>query len=72
MYRRTLRFWADKYPHMCVGAHNVHARGILKRAVAPSVVRVSDFFLSRIPNLKVGALISHAITSANLDFHRCI
>ena len=30
------------------------------------------FFWSRTPNLKVGSLIPHAITSANLDFHCCV
>ena len=36
------------------------------------VVRVSDFFLSQTPNLKIGCSICHAITSANLEFPRCV
>ena len=35
-------------------------------------VTVSAFFRRWTPNLKVGGLISHAITSANLDFHCCV
>ena len=33
------------------------------------VVRVSDFFQSQTPNLKVNGSVANAITSANLDFH---
>ena len=36
------------------------------------VVRVCDFFHSLTSNLKVSGSILHAITSANLDFHRCV
>ena len=38
-------------------------------ALCGGVVRVSEVFQSRTPHLKVGGLIPHAYTSANLDFH---
>ena len=47
-------------------------RGEQCGVLCSGVVKVSDLFRSRTPNLNVGGLIPHDITSANLDFHHCV
>ena len=36
------------------------------------MVRMSDAFRGQTPDLKVGGLIPHAITCANLDVYLCV